>query len=111
MKSSKRARAKTIRAWKQARPLFEKWRRACASVRVELTRPRVIDLAPIDLLRGEPAEGTARQGTRVFRGQLIYHTAADVTIRRPSGAILIIDNYEIAALSDSRSRFEPPARG
>ena len=107
MKSPQRARVKTIRTWKQARPVFEKWRKACASVKVELTRPRVIDLAPIDLLRGEPAEGTARQGTRVFRGRLIFHTSADITIRRPSGAILIIDNYEIAALSDSRTRFEP----
>jgi hypothetical protein len=107
MKSPKRPRVKTIHSWKQARGLFEKWRKSCASVKVELRRPRVIDAVPIDFLRGEPAEGTATQGTRVFRGQLIYHTAADVTIRRPSGAILIIDNYEIAALSDSRSRFEP----
>ncbi len=30
----------------------------------------------------------------------------DVTIRRPSGAILIIDNYEIAAISDSKTRLE-----
>jgi hypothetical protein len=110
MATRKPARAKTIRSWKQARPLFEKWRKACASVKIELRRPRVIDLAPIDFLRGEPAAGTATQGTRIFRGRLIYHTPADVTIRRPSGAILIIDNHELAALSDSRARFEPPAK-
>ena len=107
MKPHKRSRVKIIRSWKQARRLFEKWRKACATVKVELRRPRVIDVVPIDFLSGEPAEGTATQGTRIFRGRLIYHTTADVTIRRPSGAILIIDNYELAALSDSRSRFEP----
>ena len=110
MKARKRARLKTILSWKQARPLFEKWRISSASVKVELRRPRVIDAVPIDFLRGEPAEGTASQGTRTFRGRLIFYTKADVTIRRPSGAILFIDNYEIAALSDSRSRFEPPLR-
>ncbi len=30
-----------------------------------------------------------------------------MTIRRPSGAILVIDNYEIVALSDRKTRFEP----
>lgn len=107
MKAHKRPRAKTIRTWKQARAVFEKWRKACASVKVELKRPRVIDVVPIDFLRGEPIEGTATQGTRSFRGRLIFHTRADVTIRRPSGAILFIDNYEIAAISDAKTRFEP----
>ena len=41
-----------------------------------------------------------------FRGQLIFFTKDDVTIRRPSGAILVIDNYEIAALSDGKACFE-----
>jgi hypothetical protein len=52
-------------------------------------------------------EGTATQGTRTFQGRLIFFTRADVTIRRPSGAILFIDNYEIAAISDGKTRFEP----
>jgi hypothetical protein len=30
-----------------------------------------------------------------------------VTVRRPSGAILVIDNYEIIAMSDEKKRFEP----
>jgi hypothetical protein len=30
-----------------------------------------------------------------------------VTVRRPSGAILVIDNYEIIAMSDGMKRFEP----
>lgn len=39
-------------------------------------------------------------------GHLIFFTKDDVTIRRPSGAILVIDNYEIAAISDSKTRLE-----
>jgi len=75
-------------------------------VRVELKRPRVIDDVAIDFLRGEPVE---RQGPaqQAFAGRLIYFTSADVTIRRPSGAILVIDNYEIASLADRKARFEP----
>ncbi len=97
---------KTIRSWAQGRALLERWRRDCSSVRVELRRPRVIDVVPIDFLRGEPVE---RQGParRAFAGRLLYFTSADVTIRRPSGAVLVIDTYEIVALSDRRSRFEP----
>ena len=73
---------------------------------MELKRPRAIDIVPIDFLRGEPVE---RQGTpkQKFRGHLIYFTSADVTLRRPSGAVLVIDSYEIAALSDATSRLEP----
>ncbi len=75
-------------------------------MQVELKRPRAIDVVPIDFLRGEPAEQPG-QAQQKFRGQLIYFTAADVTIRRPSGAILVIDNYEITALSAGNSRIEP----
>jgi hypothetical protein len=75
-------------------------------VSVELKRPRAIDIVPIDFLRGEPA-GRDGPGKQKFRGRLIYYTSADVTIRRPSGAILVIDNYEIAALYDGKTRLEP----
>jgi len=37
---------------------------------------------------------------------LIYFTEDDVTIRRSSGAILVIDSYEIATISDGKTRFE-----
>jgi len=107
MKRAKRKLSRRIiRSWKQGRALLEHWRRDCANVSVELKRPRAIDVVPIDFLRGEPTgrEGPARLK---FRGQLIYHTGADVTIRRPSGAILVIDIYEIAALSDGKTRLEP----
>ncbi len=97
---------KTIRSWKQAKALLERWRRDLATVDVELKRPRVIDVVPIDFVSGEPVE---REGTakRRFRGQVVYFTNADVTVRRSSSAILVIDNYEIAAMSDGKKRFEP----
>jgi hypothetical protein len=97
---------KTVRSWKQAKSLLEKWRRDLANVNVELRRPRVIGVVPIDFVSGEPVE---REGTPTnrFRGQIVYFTNADVTLRRSSGAILVIDNYEIAAMSDGRTRFEP----
>ncbi len=103
-KRAKRAR-KIIRSWAQGRALLERWRRNCANVQVELKLPRVTDVVPIDFLRGEPVEDQS-PAKRKFRGRLIYHTSADVTIRRPSGAILVIDNYELAALSDNQSRLE-----
>ena len=82
------------------------WRKNLAIVQVELKRPRVIDVVPIDFGAGEPVE---RQGkpSQKFQGRLIYFTSADVTIRRPSSAILVIDNYEIVAISDGKTRFEP----
>ncbi len=107
MKRGKRGSAKRIiHSWPQGRALLERWRRNCSRVQVELKRPRAIDVVPIDFLRGEPVE---RQGPakRKFPGRLIYYTNADVTIRRPSGAILVVDNYEIAALSDAKARLEP----
>ena len=85
---------------------MERWRRTLATVGVRLKRPRVIDVVPIDFVSGEPVE---RQGkpSRTFRGRLIYFTNADMTIRRPSGAILVVDNYEIVSISDGKLRFEP----
>ena len=107
MKGKKRkGQGKTVRGWREARALLERWRKNLASVQVELKQPRVIDVVPIDFVSGEPVE---RKGTptRKFRGQLIHVTNADLTIRRPSGAILVVDRYEVVAISDSRTTFEP----
>ena len=106
MRGSGRRAKKTIRSWKQAKLLLERWRRELANIKVELKQPRVIDVVPIDFVSGEPVE---REGspTNRFRGQVVYFTNADVTVRRSSGAILVIDNYEIAAISDGKKRFEP----
>ncbi len=99
-------RRKTIQSWNQATPLLERWRKNLVIVQVELKQSRVVDVAPIDFASGEPGE---RKGTptQKFRGQLIYSTNDDVTIRRPSGAVLVVDNYEIVAISDGKTRLEP----
>jgi hypothetical protein len=99
-------RGKTIHGWREVAAVLERWRKDLTSLAVELKQPRVIDVVPIDFLSGEPIE---RQGkpTKKFRGQLIHFTKADVTIRRPSGAILVIDRYEVIAISDGKTRFEP----
>jgi hypothetical protein len=91
MRGSVRRAKKTIRSWKQAKALLEQWRRDLANVNVKLKRPRVIDVVPFDFVSGEPVE---REGTSTnrFRGQVVYFTNADVTVRRPTGAILVIDN-------------------
>ena len=107
VKRSKRTpRKRTIRSWKHARALLERWRRNLATLQVDLKQPRVIDIVPIDFVGGEPTE-RAGKPTQEFRGQLIYFTNADVTFRRPSGAILVVDNYEVTSLSDGKTRLEP----
>jgi len=107
MKRIKRRSVKkrVIRSRESAQALFEGWRKKLTNLQVELKRPRVIDAVPVDFLRDEVPE---RQGqpTQKFSGQLIFFTKDDVTIRPPSGAILVIDNYEIAAISDGKARFE-----
>jgi hypothetical protein len=94
---------KTIRIWKQAKVLLEQWRRDLTNVSLELKRPRVIGVVPIEFVSGEPVE---REGTPTnrFRGQAVYFTNADVTVRLPSGAVLVIDNYEIIAMSDGKKQ-------
>ena len=97
---------KTIHSWKSARSSLEHWRKDLKTLTVKLKQPRVIDTVPIDFVSGEPVErgGTP---TTTFRGQLIYFTNADLTIRRASGAILVIDRYEVMSVSDGKTRLEP----
>src|SRR5216684_6604920 len=104
-RAKQRQRRKTIQSWKGATPCLERWRKDLKTLTVELKQPRVIDVVPIDFVSGEPVE---REGTPTnrFRGQVVYFTNADVAVRRPSGAILVIDNYEIIAMSDGKKRFE-----
>jgi hypothetical protein len=108
MKRIRKARPRILRSWTKAHAQLKRWRCDVTNLQVELKRPRVIDVVPIDFLRGEPAEQTGEPTTK-FRGRLIFYTAADITVRRPSGAILVIDLYEIAALSDGKVRIEPAA--
>ena len=97
---------KAIHSWKGAGPLLEQWREELRTLTVELRQPRVIDTVPIDFVSGEPVEREGKP-TTTFRGQLIYFTSADLTMRRSSGAILVVDRYEIIAVSDGKRRLEP----
>jgi len=105
-RAKRKAQGRTVRGWLEARTLLERWRKDLETLTVELKQPRVIDLVPIDFVSGEPVEREGKP-TKEFRGQLIYSTNADLTIRRPSGAILVIDRYEVVAISDGKTRFEP----
>lgn len=84
---------------------MEGWRKKLTNLQIELKRPRIIDVVPVDFLRDEAPERPG-EATQKFRGQLIFFTKDDVTIRRPSGAILVIDSYEVAVISDGKTRFE-----
>src|SRR6267378_8081282 len=107
MKRAKRkAQKKTVGSWREAAGLLERWRKGLKTLTVELKQPRVIDVVPIDFVSGEPVEREEKP-TKRLRGQLIYFTNADLTIRRPSGAILVIDRYEVSSISDGKMRFEP----
>ena len=97
---------RTIRNWKAARTRLERWRKHLKTLTVELKQPRVMDVVPIDFVSGEPVEREGRP-TKSFCGQLIFFTNADLTMRRPSGAILVIDRYGVVAISDGRTRFAP----
>ena len=105
-RAKQKAQGKTIRGWREAGALLERWRKDLKTLTVELKQPRVIELVPIDFVSGEPVEREGKP-TKRLRGQLIYITNADLTIRRPSGAILVIDRYEVVAISDGKTRFEP----
>jgi len=105
-RAKQKAQGKTIRGWREAGALLERWRKDLKTLTVELKQPRVIELVPIDFVSGEPVEREGKP-TKRLRGQLIYITNADLTIRRPSGAILVIDRYEVSSISDGKTRFEP----
>lgn len=100
---SARQAEKPVDGWIVARPLLEQWRRDLVDVDVELKQPRVIDPVLTDSASGELIE---LEGSTRFRGQVVYVTDADVTVRRPSGAMLVIDNDEIAGMSDGKNHFE-----
>lgn len=88
MKGNKRkGRGKTVRAWREVRAVLQRWRKDLKTLSVELRQPRVIDVVPIDFVSGEPVKREGK-ATISFRRQLIYFTDADLTMRRPSGAIL-----------------------
>lgn len=97
---------RVIRGWQRGRPYLERWRKNLTTVHVALQNPRVIDVNPIDFITSEPA---ARSGEakKKFAGKLIYFTPADALVRRPSGALLVIDTYEIESLAAGGTRVVP----
>jgi len=97
---------RTINGWRKANTQLERWRKSLARLRVMLKRARSVDATAVDLTSGEPiAPGCPPQSR--FTAQLIYFTSADVTIRRPSSAVLVIDTYELESLSDGKTRVLP----
>jgi hypothetical protein len=102
----RKAQGKTVRGWREAAGLLNRWRKDLKTLTVELKQPRVIDLVPIDFVSGEPVEREGKP-TKRLRGQLIYFTNADLTIRLPFAAILVIDRYEVGSISDGKTRFQP----
>jgi hypothetical protein len=105
-RAKEKAQRRAVRGWREAGTLLERWRKDLNTLTVELKQPRAIDLVPIDFVSGEPV-AREEKPTKKLRGQLIYFTNADLTIRRQSGAILVIDRYEVVAVSDGKTRFAP----
>lgn len=105
-RAKRKAQGKIVGSWREAKVLLERWRKDLKTLTVELKQPRVIDVVPIDFVGGEPVEREGKP-TKEFRGQLIYISNTDLTMRRASGAILVIDRYEVVAISDGKTRFEP----
>jgi hypothetical protein len=97
---------RTVQGWRKAAATLERWRRNLTRVEVRLKRPRVIDIVPVDYLSGEPSsrEGIPQQR---FQGKLVFFTKDDATLRRPAGALLIIDTYEVESLTDGKTRVVP----
>ena len=97
---------RTLKGWRKSRPQLERWRKSLARLRVTLNRARPVDATAVDLASGEPIAPQAPPRAR-FSGQLIYFTPADLTLRRPSGALLIIDTYELESLTDGKTSVLP----
>ena len=95
---------KSTDRWKLERLLLDRWRRELSEVDIELKRPKVIDPLLADSASGEPVDGEG--AVKRLRGQVIYFTDDAVTVRRPCGAILVLENDEILDLSDGQDHLE-----
>lgn len=95
-----------VKGWKKARPLLEGWRRTLTDVQVRLKRPRVVEMIPVDFTTGEPVmrKGAPRKS---FTAKLIHFTDDDLTLRRASGALVVIDTYELQSITDRKLQVEP----
>jgi hypothetical protein len=102
----RRQRRNRIHSWKSARPLGDRRRKDLKTLTVAHKQPRVIDTVRIDFVSGESIEREGK-GNNIAR-TAHYERRADV--RRPSGAILVIDRYEVMSVSDGKTRLEPRLR-
>lgn len=97
---------RTVKGWPKARRVLEGWRKQLADLQVALKQPRAVEITPVNFATGEPV-GPKETPKKKFKAKLIFFTEDDVTLRRPSGAVLVIDTYELASLSDGKTRLVP----
>ena len=89
---------------KLGRLLLDRWRRELTEIDIRLKYPKVIDPLLSDSASGEPVDGEG--AVKRFCGQIIYLTDKTVTVRRPCGTILVLENDDIWELSDGRDHVE-----
>src|SRR5258708_4955953 len=58
MRSPVRRAKRIVHTWQQAQVLLERWRKNLTNVLVELTQPRVIDVATIDFVFSSPRDSS-----------------------------------------------------
>jgi hypothetical protein len=97
---------RTVHGWRKARGQLERWRKDLTTVSVVLKTPRVIDINPVNFITGEPVEQLGK-AQKKFSGKLIHFTADDAILRRPSGALLVVDTYEMESLTAAGARVIP----
>lgn len=97
---------RTVKGWKPARRVLDGWRKQLSDLQVALKRPRAVEITPVDFATGEPV-AEKETPKKKFKAKLIFFTPDDVTLRRPSGAVLVVDSYELASLSDGKTRVVP----
>jgi len=90
--------------WKLGRLLLDHWRREQTEVNIELKRPMVIDPMLAESASGEPVDGNG--AVKQFCGQVIYFTDDAVTVRRPCGEILVVENDQILNVSGGQDEIE-----
>jgi hypothetical protein len=98
--TDERQHEKSADRWRLGRQLLDRWRKELTEVAIELNYPKVVDPLLADSASGEPIDGEG--AVKRFRGQVIYFTDKAVTVRRPSGSILVLENDEILDVSDGQ---------
>ena len=95
---------KSTDRWKLERLLLDRWRRELTEIDIELRHPKGVNPLLADSASGEPIDGEG--AVKQLRGQVIYFTDNAVTVRRPSGSILVLENDEILDVSDGQDHVD-----